>query len=196
MATTALEHVVELNEGAKAIRKYAFEVSLSALGAIVRSTRAGTNLRGFNEVASQMRDWSRDLELAVQQVTVLTAQRVSLVSNFVRRSRLVALLDKAGETPSAGGALSDCERRTREEIAGLRAELKRVGRTLEDAFEGIAQLGLMASVLSRAALIEAASGTESQRRELTIASQEFASYAESVNGAISQILSRYRTGSP
>ncbi len=192
---TALEHVVQVNEGAKAIRKYAFEVSLSALGAIVRSTRSGTHLRGFNEVAMQMRDWSRSLEGAVLQVTVLSAERVQRVSDLARRARMAALLEQACRETSARPLLAEAIRVEQFEIANQRRKLETAGGALGIALDTIAQLGLMASVLSRAALIEAASGTDAQRRELTIASQEFAGYAERVNEAIAEIRARHRSAS-
>lgn len=191
---TALEHVVELNEGAKSIRQYAFEVSLTALGAIVRSKRGNLDLRGFNEVASQMRDWSRELDGAVQQITALAGTRVRLVSHYVRLSRTVALLDKASVQSTRGGHLGACRESEQQKLASLRSELRAVQRSLDDALESIAQLGLMASVLARAALIEAASAREPrQRRELSIVSQDFASFADQVNGAISELLARNRT---
>jgi hypothetical protein len=191
-ADSSLIGVVRLNECAKTIRRYAFEVSLSALGAIVLSSRTGSELRGFNEVASQMRNWSRDLEAAVKTVTLLTTQRVRQVSDCLKQTRLQDLLRKAVRGSAtdrhlrAGLALQDAA------LAKVHADLRQGDAVIADAIAEISQLGLMASVLSRAALIEAAGGSGSQRRELTLASQEFSRYAERVNEAVLTASAQYR----
>lgn len=190
MAATALERVVELNEQAKVLRRYAFEVSLRALGATVRSSRSGTEQRGFNEVAGQMRSWSRALESAVQEITGLAARRVHIVSDLARVSRLSNLLAKAGAGQADDAPIVQCALRERSVSDGLEAQLRQTDALLEESLDGVAQLGLMASVLSRAALIEAASGAAQDRQELSLASREFATYAESVNAAISVIRRR------
>lgn len=189
----ALQRVVELSEGAKSIRRYAFEVSLSALGAIVRSTRSEVQLRGFKEVASQMRDWSRELERAVADITVLTSRQVRIVSDLARRTRLASLLERASIEPQAALALEASRALEQRALRNLRGELRGLGSRLEEALHAIVQLGMMATVLSRAALIEAASGSDDERRELTIASQEFRDYASQVNDAIANMLVRHRS---
>jgi hypothetical protein len=185
---TALAGVVALNENAKALRRYAFEVSLSAFGAIVRSCRAGDDLRGFNQVAMQMRRWSRELELAVQEVNGLASQRVRLVSDIAKKTRLSGLVQKAGaQCAAAQGILAACVAREQAAIARHRDELKHLAERLTETIDGIAQLGMMASVLSRAALIEAASGQDKERSELSIASREFSVYAERVNESVDAV---------
>lgn len=189
---TPLGRVVDLSEGAKTLRCYAFEVSLSALGAIVRSKRSEDKLRGFNEVASQMRDWSRELERAAGEIGLLTAERVQLVSDLVRRRRASELLERAADGARAADLLSAGRGRERAALAALEGDMKRVSQRLKEALDEIVQLGMMASVLARAALIEAASGSEPQRRALTVASQEFATYASKVNDAVAHITAQYR----
>lgn len=193
MADASLAGVVQLNECAKTIRRYAFEVSLSALGAIVLSSRIGNELRGFNEVALQMRNWSRDLEAAVRSVTTLTALRVRQVSDELKQTRLQGLLRKAARGADTERYLMAGLRSQQVAMAEVHAELVRGSGAIADAIDEIAQLGLMASVLSRAALIEAAGGNGNQRRELTLVSEEFARYAERVNEAISSVRSQYRS---
>lgn len=192
MSRTALEHVVARNENAKAIRRYAFAVSLSALSAIVRSSRAGGALSGFTEVAMQMRRWSRDLEEAVQGVAALTAAQVRTVSDCIRATRLLALLHQAAERAQDAAIVHERHAQESRHLEALRGTLRRTGQQLDEALDGIAQLGLMATVLSRAALIEA-SGSGQLQHELTVASQEFATYAARVNDTITETR---RTGAP
>src|SRR5678815_5713890 len=83
-----LARVVDLHEGAKTILGYSREVNLRALDAMVRSLRGSHQLRGFNEVASQMRQWCRELSLVADQLTELAASQVKLVSTFLEQQRL------------------------------------------------------------------------------------------------------------
>lgn len=192
MTATTLLEVVELNEAAKTIRRYAFEVSLSALGAIVRSSHAAAQLRGFNEVASQMRGWSRDLENAVVHVNTLTGQRVRWVSDWTRASRLLRLLEKTRQALNDSSVITARIEDEARLVMQLGAELRRVDDQLDDALDEIGRLGLMASVLSRAALIEVASGGSAEQAELTVCSKEFSAYAERVNDAVTATRARRR----
>lgn len=190
---TSLGTVVRLNECAKTMRRYAFQVSLSALGAMVLSSRTGSELRGFNEVALQMRNWSRDLEDAARAVTLLTARRVRMVSDLLKQDRLRGLLRRAAAASGRQTRLTDCLAQRDRDLSALSAELRSADGRIADSLDAIMQLGLMASVLSRAALIEAAGGNSHQRRELTLVSQEFASYAERVNDTLTQVRSGSRS---
>lgn len=176
---TALARVVALNEGAKAIRRSAFEVNLRALGAIVQSRRAGTALRGFAEVSTQMQRWSESLASAALRLAEGCTARVRVVSDDARRRRQRALLLRALEGASA-----------RFEGEGPRPDdapamdLRRSAREVRVAVAELHELGLMASVLARAALIEACEGDAAQRRDLSEISREFATHADEVNAVV------------
>ncbi|HEY6880358.1 MAG TPA: hypothetical protein VI299_20180 [Polyangiales bacterium] len=189
-----LLHVVELNETAKQLRRYAFEVGLSALGATVRSSRAAGQLRGFQEVATQMRAWSSELALAAQALYASCAENVRLESELVRRTRLLALIDRTS-AQGAEAAIAACAAREHQGLQTLRHQQARASAKVAVTLEQIVQLGLMASVLSRAALIEAASGQERERHELSIASQEFAAYADRVNDVVADACRQSKRGS-
>lgn len=190
-ADKSLIGVVQLNECAKTMRRFAFQVSLSALGAMVLSSRTGGELRGFNEVAQQMRSWSQELEQAAQAVTLLTARRVRMVSDLLKQERLHGLLQRAAAATGPARRLAGCLSEQEQSVRNLMLELRGTDDGIGQALDAISQLGLMASVLSRAALIEAASGNGHQRRELSLVSQEFATYADRVN----ETLTKVRTGS-
>ncbi len=176
-----LAMVVALSESTKQLRRYAFEVGLSALGAIVRSSRAGDQLRGFKEVASQMRGWSAELANLVEALNVRCAQSVRLESDLLRRTRLLTLFEQAAGGSHARQLMAAAHERESCALRGAREQLARSNSGLLELLEQLVQLGMMASVLARAALIEAGSGGEHERNELSIASREFASYAERVN---------------
>lgn len=189
---TPIARVVELNERAKVLRRYAFEVGLRALGAIVRSRLSDSALRGFDEVATQMRGWSRELEAAVREINALSTQRVRVVSDVVKATRLSTLIGKASDAQGARRFLGDCSVREQDVLGRHRAQLRRLDDRLSETIDAVAQLGMMASVLSRAALIEAAGGGALQRHELSISAREFAAYAAQVNEVVSAMTALIR----
>lgn len=175
---TALARVVALNEGAKAIRRSAFEVNLRALGAIVQSRRAGASMRGFSEVSTQMQRWSESLEAAARRLAAGCTARVRVVSDAARQGRQRSLLHRAllgaGRVDPSAARVDD----------GASGELRRSAREVRLAVAQLRELGLMASVLARAALIEACEGDAAQRRDLSAISREFAAHADDVNAVV------------
>jgi hypothetical protein len=189
---TALGHVVELNEGAKEIAWHSRELSLRALGATAQSLRAGTNLRGFVEVSGLMQSWCTTLGRAVATLAEQSRRQVHLVSDITRRARLHDKLARAADGPKASPELARAVSEAEGELRQKRHELRRVRDALLEVVDDLRQLGLTASVLSRAALIEAAGAEASLRTELTYIAQEFARGAEKVSEIVRQIRSHVR----
>lgn len=186
---TELHRVVALNECAKIILDDSHQVNLRALDAIVRSMHAGAELRGFATVSQQMRVWSRELQIAVQHVTKLMAERVGLVSRLVKRRRLARLLvATAGSDSDAATALAQVLASAQHEAEAAEEELKRLRRVIRGALEDLQQLGLMACVFSTTALIEASAGSAEQRRDLSNVSKEFGERSEQVTTRIRSML--------
>ena len=184
---TPLERVVAVHEGAKAILSDSHHVNLRALDAMVRSLRAGAELRGFAEVSTQMRQWSRELHAAVEQVTGFSAEQVSMVSAFEKHRRLIKLLTAASEEPAAKRLLSQALTQAKIETEQTDAALKKLKRSVRSSLEDLQQLGLMACVLSTSAQIEAAAGGSSAD-DLALVSRDFAQRSEKVTENIRQML--------
>lgn len=185
--STELECLVELNENAKAILVDAKLVNLRALDAIVRAARASQRLRGFAQVSVQMQSWCRDLSTTVRQVFALSGKRIRLTTLVTKRRRELGLVERA--TSRMAGHVGDGIRRRIEDEHRERAqELLDVRQRLQFALQELEQLGLMAQVLSRAALIESSSGTADEWRDLTLVSREFAERAEAVTQRISAMM--------
>ena len=182
--TNELSHVIELNEGAKTILDDTHQVNLRALDAIVRSHHGGNELRGFAEVSSQMRHWSLELHGAVRNICELSAQQVRGVSAFVHQRRMFGLLSAAARGARVCVALNQASARMSDDVERAGSDVQRLKRRLASALEDLEQLGLMASVLARAAAIEASSGNEAQRDALSAVSREFAERSESVTEKI------------
>ena len=68
--------VAGLNEAAKELVARSYQVNLLALDAMVQSKRGGSSLRGFDEVSSQMRRWSRDLHVELERLAALSRRVV------------------------------------------------------------------------------------------------------------------------
>src|SRR6478752_1290167 len=173
------DRVTSLNEAAKELISRSFQVNLLALDAMVQSKRGGSSLRGFDEVSSQMRSWSRDLHKELEHLRQLSRDVVVDVSTASKEGHLLRLLARAAA--SAGNELATQTVTARRADESEREEqLKRRWREVLDAVGDLDQLGMMAVVLSRSAMIEASSGSAEQRAQLNDVSQQFYSNSEAV----------------
>ena len=181
------ERLSSLNEGAKELIARSFRVNLLALDAMVQSKRGGSGLRGFDEVSSQMRSWSRDLHRELEELSRLSRQVVDHASQATKETHVLRLLERAAASsnnPSACGAL---EARNQTQLARV-GEIKRSWRRVGDALSSLDQLGMMAVVLSRSAMIEASSGTPEQRAQLNDVSEQFYRNSEAVVSVLKALL--------
>ena len=189
----SFEKVVILNEAAKALLARSAQVNLLALDAMVQSKRGDGNLRGFDEVSSQMRSWSRELHQELGQLGELSATLLSRTSLRSKHNRKLVLLEKANAASENADLRSACVR-CRAEQGSLDAALGRDMRRIRNLLGDIDQLGLMAIVLSRAAMIEAVSGDEQQRAQLHQVSSEFYRNSEAVLETIRSTIAAVRPG--
>jgi len=181
--SSELRRVVELNEAAKALLRQSFEINLRALDAIVQSKRGGGALRGFDEVSSQIRLWSRDLQEKVESLWALGRSAVTSASHLLQTRRVEAILERAvaGKRDTWAGRSLEASSQV---VAGHLAELKAAWRRILDAVDDLNQLGLMACVLSRSALIEASTATDGEREKLVNVSRDFYKKSEEVVGIV------------
>ena len=188
MTSEHFAHVVALNEAGKLLTARSFRVNLIALDAMVQSKRVGDTLRGFDEVSSQMRTWSQELQAMVERLNNLSRQVVTEVSHSAKQAHTLRLLRLA--------AANDGRATLREALVAREADrdaqrrmLKKLWRQVNDCVDELSQLGMMAMVLSRAAMIEAASAPVLQLEQLAGVSREFARNSEGVVSEL-KVLSR------
>ncbi|MES1183609.1 MAG: hypothetical protein ABUL60_07320 [Myxococcales bacterium] len=181
------ERVISLNEAAKELIARSFRVNLLALDAMVQSKRGGSSLRGFDEVSSQMRRWSRDLHVELERLATLSQRVVVAVSSLSKEAHLLGLLARAAAA-SPGGAAAEVVERRRQADTEHQSELRRLWRAVDEVLSDLDQLGMMAVVLSRSAMIEASSGSSEQRAQLSDVSQEFYRNSETVVEVLKQLL--------
>lgn len=182
-----------LNEAAKELIARSHQVNLLALDAMVQSKRGGSSLRGFDEVSSQMRRWSRDLHVELQGLAALSRQVVSEVSLASKEGHLLRLLQRAAESSASLAASETFSRRNAIQEERERT-LMRLWRKVLDALGDLDQLGMMAVVLSRSAMIEASGGADGQRAQLGHVSQEFYRNSEAVMNVLKLTLKEMRRG--
>lgn len=178
--TSGLGVVVELNEASKAMNAHAFEVRLRSLDALVRSVKAATPaLASFREVSLQMRQWSDDLARQLAALHQICGEAVRKESAHRATIRKLRLLTAANERCSDDELKSCMERMEKATEASTEA---RRGLLQKLVFElgKLRQLGMMAVVLSRAAMIEAAAAPPVDREELAYAANEFGTHAAAV----------------
>ena len=174
-----LGQVVSLNEAAKRLLSRSFEINLRSLNAIVQSKRSDGRLRGFAEASSQIRTWSRELHGQLERLGGLGREAVGLASLFLRQQRTVGLLGPAARStghPDAQRALAGAE----SALASHRASLRAIWRRIADVIDDLNQLGLMACVLSRTAMIEATAAEPAQRAQLQELTREFSLRSDEV----------------
>lgn len=187
------ERVCSLNEAAKELIARSFRVNLLALDAMVQSKRGGSSLRGFDEVSSQMRSWSRDLHRELEELSRISRVVVSYVSQSSKEAHLLRLLRRAAglsQSPLAA-AVSEARSDAQHERAN---ELKRSWRGVRAALGSLDQLGMMAVVLSRSAMIEASSGNAEQRAQLNDVSEQFCRNSEAVVTVLKALLKSVNQG--
>lgn len=184
--TSAFGWVIALSEASKKLVTHSFQVNLLALAAIVQSRRAGQSLRGFDEVASQMRRWSVDLHTELEKLRGIGREAVSLASQLTKAARLVDILERARGT-RADTALERALERRRHSVEELDARIAGARRRLIGCVDDLCQLGLMATVLSRSAMIEAATASPLLREQLSQVSREFYTNADWVIGELQRL---------
>lgn len=185
--TFDFNRVSSLNEGAKELIARSFRVNLLALDAMVQSKRGGSSLRGFDEVSSQMRTSSRDLHHELEELSRLSRAVVDHASQSSKQAHLLRLLGQAASSSRSPLASAAFERHRQAQQARAE-ELKRSWRQVKDTLGSLDQLGMMAVVLSRSAMIEASSGSAEQRAQLNDVSEQFCRNSEVVVNVLKALL--------
>lgn len=186
------DRVVALNEAAKALLERSLKVNLLALNAMVQSKRSGGACRGFDEVSAQMRSWSQQLHGQLRSLGHLSQTTVRDLSLYEKQRRLSRLLERAVASVTAVSAAAALERSRAEldsNLLGLESGRRRLSLLIDD----LVQLGMMASVLSRSAMIEAQSGPVEIRQQLSEVSREFYDNAEAVVETLRVLLKSIRS---
>ena len=152
-----LKAIVEITEEIKNIVYAAENISLTAINAMLVARQAGNNAVGFNVVARELRMFSEKTTVAMQGLSKLIYQQVTITASKQNRSRNVAFLTQTrayGElaqtriAPACVRSQADVDEMERL-IADMRRELQiTIRRTAKQCATGL--------VIARSAAIEAA----------------------------------------
>lgn len=132
-----LPRFVAINEEIKRVVQGARQVNNAALNAMLLAKKSGSRAAGFGVVAAELRRFSTMLESHMQ---VLSNRIFSVIERFAalqRRSRLLGLLRRAGESSAGAGARALDARLAHGRTAlaqtrdALRRDLARFGRELD-----------------------------------------------------------------
>jgi len=188
IVTARLRQMVILNEGAKQILLRAVAVDLLAIDALIRSSNGGRAVPGFEAASVQMRRWTKDLRRQVQALTEASACAVATLSLQVKRAARQRLLQAAGAVSEASQQALAAPRRQLEEAvleteSALAEQRHRLGLHVRE----LGHLAFMATVLARAAMIEAAYGEGDLRASLGHVADAFADSAGEVDRTIGEL---------
>ncbi len=179
-ASNGLTVVVALNEAAKSMSERASLVRICALDAQVRNAKdRSATLAGFREVSLQMRRWSDDLSQQLDRLRKLCSESVqeeSAYRTLQRKARVLRSAEQESHSKHLLQCVSSMEARESNARQKRRDALARMVIELDD----LRQLGMMAVVLSRTAMIEVASALPEERAVLVHVAQEFGTHAEAV----------------
>jgi hypothetical protein len=172
--------VVALNDASKVMSEHSREVRLRALDALVRSAKdASAALAGFREVSLQMRRWSDDLTQQLNRIRKLSADSVTHESAYRTLKRRGRLLEAAAKLSNNAAMKERVDAYKARERAAQKERNKRLS-TAAQELDDLRQLGLMAIVLSRTAMIEASAAQPADRVVLSSVALEFGEHADAV----------------
>lgn len=183
--------VVALNQGARDLLSLSYRVNLLAIDAMLQSKRGGGDLKGFDEVSSQMRSWTRDLHDRLEELNVKCQAVVARTSLYCRRREVLRLLE-AAVAQSGNADLQRALGQLREGLKDIGAELDSDWRIVRGRLADLDQQGTMAVVLSRSAMIEAATGGAEQRAQLGQVSKAFYEHSQSAVQTLKSLLRQFR----
>lgn len=156
-----LMRAVRINEEIKYVLDASRQINLVALNALLTARKAGARSLGFAVVARQLRELSRELEMAMESLDQAVSDLVSNIANAMKDVRMLHYVDLAGGIDGADAACLlrmeaalDGRARRRQDIIGQ--DWGRMAFTLTR----ILRLSEKGGVLSRSAKIEAAHGGE------------------------------------
>jgi len=182
-----LRELVAINEAAKELCTRSFQVKLLALNAMITSMQDGVVLPAFTEVASRMRTWATELQATTDRLVACTSDGVGWVSAKVERDRIGRILTDAARMCARPRALDGARERLVDRVAALQGSLERSRHAIHGCLHELAQSGLMATVLSRSALIEATRAPASIAAALSQVARDFADAGHRVLAIITEL---------
>jgi hypothetical protein len=138
-----------------------------------------------------MRAWTRDLHARLQLLGGQCYEVVARTSLYSKESHALQLLEAAARQSDNAG-MRRAAQANAAALGALHERLDADWRQVRARLTDLDQLGTMAVVLSRSAMIEAATGTAEQRAQLGHVSQEFYQHSQRAVQTIKNIVRQVR----
>ncbi len=195
--TRDLQDLIAVNEVAKGLDDQASQIGLLAINAMLTCANRGEELPAFTRVAAGMTSWANDLQASTRTLVATANEGVTCVSTIAERARVARIL-RAAVAAAAHGAATRTARdgadRVEQVVARSYEDLAQCRRALDTTLADLARSGLMATVLSRSALMEAARAPADRREALTLVARDFADVGQRVRDVLDRL--RERTEAP
>jgi len=168
-----LQIIAKINEEIKRIIDLAEDISLTATNAILVARQAGSNAVGFSVVARELRMFSDKIAKAMQELSKLIYQQVSITATKRNRLRSVIKLNQASTSHELAKTRLEfaCERSQSEMEIAISSILK----SLQIAMKRTVKQCASGMVIARSAGIESAHGGE-----MTLALHQVAQSVEDI----------------
>lgn len=171
-----LKIIAEINEEIKRIIDLAEDISLTATNAILIARQAGENAVGFSVVARELRMFSDKIATAMQELSQLIYQQVTITATKRNRLRNVIKLNQASaDNELAQTRLASACVRSQSEVDEMEIVISGIIKSLRIAMKRTVKQCASGMIIARSAGIESAHGGE-----MTIALRQVAQDVENV----------------
>lgn len=154
-----LRWTARINEKIKRVVLISNGINLTAVNAMLVSKRAGERSRGYGVVSGELRNFSRQLEANMGEMTTLVSGMVRDVAFLLNQCRSQRQMDRALRmSERTAGLLGHAMRRKANAVAEMSKKMHWLGNALARQISGAMRLCHTGSALARSAKIEAVYG--------------------------------------
>jgi hypothetical protein len=153
-----MRRVADVNEEIKGVVRVSHELSVEAINAMLAARRAGSAVRGFAVVTTELRGFSGKLQLLMDELTLDTTELVREVAGLSKEMRARRHLSAALAMSGGQAGMAATVARVDSELARLTAENTAMWGSVQRVIERAVRLCEVGRALARGAKIEAVYG--------------------------------------
>jgi hypothetical protein len=153
-----MRRVADVNEEIKGVVRVSHELSVEAINAMLAARRAGSAVRGFAVVTTELRGFSGKLQLLMDELTLDTTELVREVAGLSKEMRARRHLSAALAMSGGQAGMAATVARVDSELARLTAENSAMWGSVQRVIERAVRLCEVGRALARGAKIEAVYG--------------------------------------
>jgi hypothetical protein len=153
-----MRRVADVNEEIKGIVQVSHELSVEAINAMLAARRAGSAVRGFAVVTTELRGFSGKLQLLMDELTRDMAELVREMAGLSKETRARRHLSAALAMSGGQAGMATTVARVDSELARLGRENTAMWDSVQRVIERAVRLSEVGRALARGAKIEAVYG--------------------------------------